>query len=724
MLLGVPAQGSPVISKLSLDRTRVAVGDVATIRMDIATKAANMFDSTQIRVDGYVTPPNGRTWYMPGYAYRPHARKLVDGEEVVEPRGPTEWRVRILPMVTGTHRIVVRVRDSSGTVTSQAVTLKALPTSKPGLARVDPRDRRYIALDRGGAFFPVGANLCWAGKEGTFEYDRWLSAYARQGCNWFRLFLSLSWPTLSVKTKAAGIYGIDLAAAWRLDHVIGQAERLGMRAQMCFEVTTDLNDTASFGSFNTSLWNRANGGPLTDPTAFFTNTRAQQAYRDTLRYHVARWGGGRAVFAWEFMNEADLARDYDRLHPDILAWHSRMARYLRSVDPYRHLITSSLIRTEDTLHALPGLDFAQTHHYTTEDEITVFAAAFSRMPAAGKRPYFFGEFGVLKGTDRASDPLGVSLHNALWSSPGLGTAGTPMSWWWNGANEPSLYPLYGAFTRWIAGYDFGGQHPRMVKCRIDTKGSAIPGDMALEPDLESWTAGPHTGPVEITVDTDGGIKPSGVTPGILHGLVNHRDIRNPVTLHLNTTRPTRLVMLVSGVSYDGGARLSMRLDQQTPIEVDMPVPPGHPAGVIVNTYDREYPLDVPAGRHTVVVENTGKDWLQGKIVLRGYLDHAPSPLQAFGLIGRTEGMIWVRHRDWTWPLVTAGKKPEPVAGARLTLMNLPPGRWRIVRWDTTAGRPVATSFANADLSGRLAIALPTIASDAAYRIARAEQAAK
>jgi hypothetical protein len=590
-----------------------------------------------------------------------------------------------------------------------------------GFVQVDQRDRRWFRTRSGAPVYPIGANICWAGKAGTFDYDTWLADYAANGCNWFRLFLSPHWTTLTVNTRAAGYDRVDLAAAWRLDHVLAAAERLGMRAQLCFEATTDLHDTADYASFATSVYNAVNGGPLRGPGEFYSNAAARKAFRNKLRYHVARWGAGPSVFAWELMNEADLTRDYETLRPAVYAWHTDMARALRAMDQGRHMITTSLMQhhVEDRLNSHPDLDFAQTHHYQMEDEVAAFEADVVRMPSAGKRPYFHGEFGVTQGTEAQRDPRGVSVHNALWSAPGLLQAGTPMSWWWDGYIAPCrLYGEYGRFAAWVRGFDFGAQAPRRADVDVSLAGPAVspPADLLLEPSLESWSPGPASGPVTLRLAPTGALSPPGRLPGILHGVRNHPELHNPVTFELNSPRAGTLTVRVSGVSWAGGACLALSVDGRKVREADMPVPSGHTAGRIIEAYNGEYTVALPRGAHCVRIENTGIDWIRCTYRVSGYLTRAAAPVRTLGVAGRTEGLLWVQNRAYTWfGANKAGPPPAPAPAVRLVVRGLAPGAWRVERFPTTDGGTRGVWLLRVGKDGSLRLPVTDVAWDAAYR---------
>ncbi|MBO3800067.1 MAG: hypothetical protein FGF52_03300 [Candidatus Brockarchaeota archaeon] len=78
---------------------------------------------------------------------------------------------------------------------------------------------------------------------------------------------------------------------------------------------------------------------------------------------VSRYAYSTHLLAWEFFNEVDLTDGYNP--SNVASWHREMAEYLRSIDPYDHLITTSFSNPmgEDLIWRTSGLDFTQTHMY-------------------------------------------------------------------------------------------------------------------------------------------------------------------------------------------------------------------------------------------------------------------------------------------------------------------------------------------------------------------------
>jgi len=721
LLLAATCAGAPPTAVLSVtpDKTEAATCERVTLAVRLAAEYANPFDSRQVAVDARVQPPSGKAWTVPGFLYRPHARRRKGEREVVEPSGPPEWQVRLALVEPGPHRVVVTVRDGRGTAESEPVTVRARPSDAAGYARRSPDDARYLTTDAGRTLYLVGANVCWGQPPGTFCYDRWLPKYAAAGCNWWRAWLAPPWTTFGLQTRKSGYDGIDLAKAWRLDHVVELSERLGLRVQFCIDSFNILRFRKHrHGGWEDSPYSKAGGGPLDEPREYFTHPEMRRAYRDRLRYIVARWGYSTAVFAWEFWNEVDIIDQYDS--KAVTAWHRDMARHLRSIDPWRHLITTSCARTagDPRLDALPELDVVQSHDYIQRADVVPTLDRDRRDKAAARtRPHYHGEFGI--GHDgratREHDPEGVHLHNGLYASVGQEHAGTPMTWWWDSYVEPQdLYRVLAAFTRWIDGFDFVRQQPVRMAPEIayaDAAAARIPIAAPLGTDHSAWGPAEFNQPVTVTVTREGTVTSDHPIPRCLHGLRNHKDLHNPVTFRLDAPENTSFGVLVDGVSGHGGAALTVTLDGKTVLQEDFADTDDGTA--TMTQYDKVYRVDVPAGRHTLVVENTGKDWFFAAYVIPWRV--TGPPLRAYGLVGRTRALLWVHNRHYRWDRPREPNlAPKAIPGARLTL-NLAPGMWTVERWDTVAGKVLAAEDRTVGADGRLTLDLPPVEWDVAYR---------
>jgi hypothetical protein len=259
-----------------------------------------------------------------------------------------------------------------------------------------------------------------------------------------------------LETQATGLGRYDLASAWRLDRVSAECERRDIYFQLAFEMTVWWQ-TRMKHRWPRNPYNAANGGPCRTPQEYFTNERARELVRRRLQYSVARWGWSMHLAAWELWNEVDNNEGFDAAANE--AWHREMAGYLKSIDPWRHLVTTSW--RDPRMFALAEIDIVQGHSYWGAE---YDAAQYSMqdtehlMRRFGK-PFFFGEQGV---EDPAAavklDPDGRHFHDCLWATALSGAAGTGLYWWWHNYVEPlGLYRHYKPLARFLEGEDLAGR---------------------------------------------------------------------------------------------------------------------------------------------------------------------------------------------------------------------------------------------------------------------------
>ncbi|MBN2132112.1 MAG: hypothetical protein JW741_21605 [Sedimentisphaerales bacterium] len=708
------------------DRAQVEVFERLTLDVDLEASYENAFARSQIRLDAAVAGPDGRAWNAPGFFYVPYRRDdSARDQRLTVPTGSPRWQMRLSFPSPGTYELVVTARDASGSVQAEPLTVEVTPADKAGMIRRHGSDRRYFATDRGETWFAVGANVCWGSDKHVFAYDDWFPQYAVHGCNYARIWLSLEWNDLALITQRSGYDRIDLQRAWHLDHVLELAEQHGLRLMLCFDAHGMLRSQNHLhGFWEQSPLHPDHGAPIQRPIEFFTNAEMLEAYRNRLWYLVARYGYSTSVFAWEFFNEVDLIDDYDSQL--VANWHRQMATYLRGIDPWKHLITTSFAnsRGDPTVDRLAELDFVQTHHYQAGDIAAAFQKDIAGKAAAAERPHFHGEFGIShSGSETGTlDPNGIHLHNGLYSSVGLMAAGTPMTWWWDSYVHPrNLYPIWGSFARWIEGFDFIAQQAAPVEAAVSWSDPQSPRalkDFILNVSDVSWSPAPFNQPTEVTIDAGGGATYDVKPAGILHGLRNHPDLHNPVTFHLELPEATSFIVDTGGVSGYGGAILQIQLDGREMLKVEMIDADNPNKGGTLTQFAGSYEILLPSGRHTVVVRSIGKDWLMVNAYrIPGLVLPEEPPLRVLGVAGATRALLWLQSPDYTWSSARrADFDPYVVTNSRLTVRNLAPGRWIVEHWDAHAGQVTDAVTVETDAAGSLDVELPPITWDHALRL--------
>ncbi|MDW8321386.1 MAG: DUF5060 domain-containing protein [Armatimonadota bacterium] len=715
------------------NRRRAACYELIEFRLNLQATYTNAFDPNEIAVEGVFTTPSGSTVQVPGFFYRAYTRKLEGRDERLSPDGEADWRIRFAPTLPGRYQMQVTVRDSTGKTTrSLPLAFECVRSRLPGFVRVCKDDKRYFVFDNGQPYVAIGANVCWGSSRGTFDYDDWLPHYAQAGGNYFRLWLGPAWVTFAMERTGEpreryGVGKIDLANAWKLDYVLNLARRLGMYVMLCFDSFNELRKR-QFGGF--PYWeetphNAANGGPLKEPIEFWTHPDMLRAYRNKIRYMVARYGWCTNVLSWQFWNEVDIVGP-DAYNLELITrWHREMADYLRRLDPWKHLITTSFADSNgrEVIDRLLQIDYTTTHNYGSRDTSSALTFFHRKKEVYGK-PHYVAEFGAgAMGEDPHVDPTGIALHSGIWSTLLDGAAGTAMLWWWDNHIHPhDLYYHFAALSRFIRGVNFPQESFRRVEKYTFSWKQPMPSpayeDLTLHGPT-SWDVHPSNRPTTVLVDAEGKVEIREQVAGLLHGLRNHRDKHNPLTIETNLPHSTRLRIFVTGVSGHGGAHLVVERNGARVLDRDMPDPDDTRKTDTLHQYDGEYAVDIPAGKQVVTVKNIGNDWVFVSYILEKALRQTEPPLRLFGLRGKKTSLLYIEHTRHTWYQVNVMKRPPaPVPPTVLRIRDWTPGRYRVQFWDTYEGKPLSTQTVTAGRSG-LRLDIPRVERDIAVRIEQA-----
>lgn len=435
--------------------------------------ARNPFDPAQVAVQGEFEAPDGRRLVMPAFAQRPYQRALVGGFEKLTPTQRSYWKVRFTPDVPGLWRWrwVAELPEGAAASPWREFAVAPAAPDRHGFLRVSSEDPRYLRFDDGAPYFAVGENVSWYDGRGSFAYDDWFAKLAAEGATFVRLWMpswafGLEWIVRdgagAVASSSLGNYHDRLGRAWQLDQVLEAAERHGLYVMLC------LQNHGAFSLVANSEWNdnpyrAANGGPLARPADFFTDAAARELFRRRLRYVVARWGYSPNVLSFELWNEVDLAEQPGG--PAVLDWHVEMARELKRLDPYDHLVsTSTAYSIPQPLWFLPELDLTNLHFYAWNESFAYpLAPDFSATPGlflarrpAGK-PALMAEIGVHSAGPAetlAADPEAIGFHDALYGGLFGEAYGTGMAWWWDNVVDPQDHYFHfgpvAALTRGVA----------------------------------------------------------------------------------------------------------------------------------------------------------------------------------------------------------------------------------------------------------------------------------
>jgi len=687
------------------------VGQVAEFRLAGLPAVANPFDPNSIRVDGVVTLPDGSSLAIPAFWYRAYNRRLEGGKELLAEAKTPEWRLRFLPQRAGVHSLSLTVTTNgqsagNGATTTFAATEADPPPARHGVARMASNGRFFETAD-GRALPLIGANICWHGNRGTYDYDDWFAALAAAGGNFARLWMA-PW-AFGIEAEAHTGLNYRLDRAWQLDHVFRLAERHGIYLLLCldyhgmFETQPDYwggNDNWKINPYNT-----ANGGPCATQNEFFTLPTARAIYQKRLRYLTARYGASPNLLAWQFFNEIDNVYRYFQ-PADVAAWHAVMADWLKAHDPWRHLVTTSLTGGSDRpdLWRLPQLDFAVYHSYAQARPAAALPDIVHRFLTNYGKPMLIGEFGTdWRGWRREQDPYLRGWRQGLWAGALSGSAGTTMSWWWESIHAEKLWPTYTALRDILvpAGWGEGDWQPLAFETAGEPPvnvGEPLPGaaPFAVTLPLDAGWGSKLPGRLAVP-DPDAASRSAGALNAFVHGSA-HADLRLPFQIDAWFTNDARLVLHLNSVS--GGAVLTVRVDGREIFRRSLPNKDGQ--WVVNNEYNEDIAVDLPAGRHLVEVRNAGSDWFYldwvrlENVLPASYANGwQPSPV-AVGLRRERYALLYVVNPRASWPANATNAVLAPWTGGPVRLRGLPAGRYRAVWFEPASARRVGETAGVSD----------------------------
>lgn len=701
-------------------------------RIEGAPVTANNFDPDLVRIDATITTPTRRRLTVPAFWFQDYTRALVDGAQVLTPVGEPEWRLRFTPDEPGEYSLALAIAQP-GQPPADAPAIRFLVAATPspeaaGWVRVAP-DRRYLETSTGQPLRLIGANVCWGGNaRGTYDYDQWFPAMRDTGENFARLWFA-PW-SMGLEHRPATLNRYDLAAAWQADHVLELAERCGLYVLIAMDHHGMFmsNDPAWGGSNNHWLINspyaKENGGPCATANEFFTSPAARQLYQKRLRYLIGRYGYSPRLLSWQFFNEIDnsyIPRS-TLVHADVLAWHRDMGRWLKAHDPYQHLVSTSLTGASDRpdYWALPEMDFSVYHSYGEADPARYVARLSADMARRYAKPVMIGEIGTdFRQWTIANDPYLRGFRQGLWGATLGGSVGTSMSWWWEDLHADQVYPFYTVLRDVMqrAGWLDGAWRPAEF---------ADHGPAPLDLGAPAANAEPFTAPIPLNqlrlnpvageaaiADPLAAARAAERISSYLHGT------RNPhLQQHARLTAwfapRARLVFRVNSVAAD--ADLLVRIDGDEKLRVPLANQDG--LATLNDEINREFTVDLPAGRHQVEIAHTGTDWVNLKSVRVERMLPAPFAggwefqTEAIGL--RTDGaaVVYVRSPHVAWPAGALRYHPPVVRGATVTLLDWGSST-HAVRWfDPRTGALVAENRGTPGADG-LTLAVPDFAEDLA-----------
>jgi len=474
----LPAQ----IKKVTLVTKKAMLYQKTDFDIQLTAQWKNPYLQEDIALDMLLTSPSGKKLKLPCYY------------ETGNSGQPSTWKARFAPQETGVYKYAFELsKDGKSVETTAAEKFTVFASGKNGF--LHNGDNWVFRFDNGKPFRGVGENICWESRANDdskyfkalhempkYNYEYLLRALKAHGGNYYRTWISsfnlpLDWQRNfnSNRYQPSDAY-YNPSAIKKIDRMFNLADSLGLYVML----------TLGPGNYYTR-----EGGFSPSAADFFVNPRSKARYKNRLRYFVARWGYSTSVGAWEFFNEVDNVQFGNRAKPisadSIVTWHDEMSTYLKAIDPYRHLVTTSISHRDlKGLNSLQYIDFNQKHVYKNTASMPKTIVQYEK---EFNKPYVIGEFSYewdwSKNFDEFPEEMDSDFKRGLWYGLFAPTPVLPMSWWWeyfdNRKTDIYLQRVKTISDKMLAdgGGSFGQLHPTASDTCITTYGVKCGGQVYI-----------------------------------------------------------------------------------------------------------------------------------------------------------------------------------------------------------------------------------------------------
>jgi hypothetical protein len=696
-----PAEAATITS-ISQNATTIGRYDKFEVTFTLSQTYSDPFDPYIIDVAVSFSEPGGTTATIPAFFYQNYTVTGSNPERYTT-AGATSWKARFAPSKPGTHSFDITITDEGGTVVyTNAGSFVCQESSKKGFIRVNPNNPAFLKYDDGDTRVNIGHNIGW-NTGGVYGWNDYLTKMHIAGENWVRLWMCrygsdggvlLEWKNGTYGGYFQGAGKLSMQTALRLDRYVEIAEQNDVAIQLTLQHHGQFSTTTN-PDWTDNPYNAAADGFLNSPAEFFTNTDARRLTKNKYRYIIARWGYSPAIFAWELFNEVQFTNGWGSNQASVVNWHNEMAAYIRSIDPFKHLVTTSSHGSGfENIWNLPDVNLIQVHYYGTDTIHTFEQTALGL--ASFNKPVIMGEFGT--GTEGSTQPEpyatqlkeGLELHNGIWSS--FHVKSSAHLWWWDNYIDPcNLYPVFTPLSIYAA-------NENLADYNLARAQRAVSG-------AEAYYASPVLSDFMAISTQKVFYLQDDYFPGMenlsrwLHGSWQSARKSDP-TFHLNMLTAGALKIHVESVSNSGAISLKVLVNG---------------GQVFLQTFtngSKNFIVTVPlsAGQQAVQIQNTGQDWFN----ISSY-EFAPdnvSPLDSIGLSSNERAYIWIYDVNSQYGQTAHGVfHNEPVI-----VKGLDDGRYVVEVYATRGDGGVIASGRADSVSGQLTYMLPDFSKDITVKV--------
>ncbi len=431
------------------------------------TEGINPYDPEQIDLYAIFRSPSGKILRVNGFFFRDFMRSFCTEKAYPcweEKPTPWPWRIRFSPDEPGVWKFVIHAVFSNShwpKLLSAEGSFQCTASMNKGYINVNSGN--MISRGRSDAAFPLlGLNTDWyrwgmVNHNISREYQKFFSELHLNGANLASLSfinrtgLQIEWEHLGVYESVEVMnnspdYNANRQAhAWEVDQILALADTFDIFLKFNFLQHAD---------FGPDFWNWSEnpyhtGIPsVIKPMDFFTDSIARKAFRNKLRYMIARWGYSTQIAWYELATEIDNIEGSSSIEPAVLDWFNEMSAAIKGFDNRKHLISGSYAthlsgnNSKYWVWHSDNCDLVNLHAYG-ENKRTNFDRYYVMKKTSAilrGKPILFGEIGghVDPGVDEVTDR---QFRSNIWATTLMSGGVTGLYWHWE-AVIPRGYLLH------------------------------------------------------------------------------------------------------------------------------------------------------------------------------------------------------------------------------------------------------------------------------------------
>ncbi len=719
----------PVIEDIKLAAESVARFDKVEITFNVDANWENPYDPEDIQVDGVFVYPSGKEVTIPAFYTTPMVpTKTYDGKILMsyspnnydyhpDYKRKSIWCLRFSGDEVGEYSFYITVKTADGkTAKSESGKFSCYEDGLKGYAKVSESNPQYIVNSADGSlYYGSGSNIAWVRSGEAFTDNPLHLSYnyfigrAKMQTNITRVWIChgnwLEWMPNPNDATTFGYLGLgyyNQIMCANFDNILEQCEDAGLRIMLCTDDNNehDITDDGSYMSWAYNPYNTANGGPATDPTEYWTNSEVREYVKKRLRYIVARWGYSSAIFSINLWN------DYWKPSKE------GTVEYLEDIHNYFDELVGDwrpfLFGSNFNYEANAVLDY--TAQYINLTDYT--------------KPYVTQEC-YYSNTDFRN-----VVRNTIWTELVQGAAATMV---WSHDDTDEYDNGKGCWDIFKNILDFTADIPldksgKLTYSSVKISNSTLTGNLAKNQtitsvksygDVFSW--GEKATETNFEIDTTlAGMNLAGFTKTLYGSTSSYTNLRTAPTFKFTMPKGGQFVV---GIDEKGWGTNTLRITLDGVVVANTQYGPGDRELIAEDDPRRYTYVDIPAGEHTVTIENVGQDWMSAEeIYFVSNTETANDMLDAKSMVGDDVALVYLQNVTYA-QLATRllGNQPADFANVSFTVQGLKEdGKYALYEFNPDTGE--YTNIKEVTVSGgKVDISVDKITRDYAIKLIKLDE---